>query len=172
MNVSITGRGWLAAVIVALFSTVAVRPPLAAQSPHVTQKDILPILEAKCFQCHGENLRMANLDLRTRETILKGGDNGPSLVPGNAEESLLYRRVSGQQQPVMPMAPMPPLGEDEKLALKNWIDQGAIWGETANERADTQAPGDKSNASYSEYKERVITDEMRQWWAFRKPSGS
>ena len=160
---------WLALALVPLIYSVSVSSPLAAQSAQVTDKDVLPILEKNCFQCHGEDLKMANLDLRTREAMLKGGDKGPSLVPGKAEESQLYMRVTGQNQPQMPMTPLPPLSEHEMLVLKNWIDQGASWGEATSARADTQAPGDKANASYLEYRERVITDEMRQWWAFKKP---
>ena len=166
-------RGWLALTLVSLIYSVSysvsVSPPLLAQSARVTDQDVLPILAKNCFQCHGEDLKMANLDLRTREDMLKGGDKGPSLVPGKAEQSLLYMRVSGHAKPQMPMAPLPPLSEHEMLVLKNWIDQGARWGEAANARADTQAPGDKANASYQDYKERVITGEMRQWWAFKKP---
>ena len=114
---------------------------------------------------------MANLDLRTRDAMLKGGDKGPALVPGKADDSLLYMRVTGHSTPRMPMAPLPALSDSDMLALKTWIDQGAAWGDETL-RVDTQAPGDKANASYLEYKERVITDEMRQWWAFKNQSGT
>ena len=160
---------WVVLALVSLSYGVSAPPALAAQSAGTAEKDVLPIIEKNCFQCHGEKLKMANLDLRTREDMLKGGDKGPSLVPGKAEQSLLYMRVTGHSKPQMPMAPLPPLSEHEMLVLKNWIDQGAAWGEAAVARAETQAPGDKANASYQEYKERVITDEMRQWWAFKKP---
>jgi hypothetical protein len=139
-----------------------------AQTGAVTDKDVRPILEKNCFQCHGENLKMANLDLRSRELILKGGNTGPALVPGHAVESLIYKRVTGEQTPKMPLAPVPALTESEVAILKNWIDQGAKW--DAGAPAVTLVSGDKANASYSEYKERVITDEMRHWWAFQKPS--
>src|SRR5437868_5772547 len=136
----------------------------------VTQKDVLPILEKNCFQCHGESLKMANLDLRTRAAMLKGGDKGPAVVPGKSVDSPIYKRVAGLAQPKMPMAPVPPLSEREVVVLKDWIDQGAVWDENAAAPvSSTQAPGDKANASYTEYKERVITDEMRQWWSFKKP---
>ncbi len=139
----------------------------------VTAKDVLPILEKNCFQCHSEALKMSNLDLRTRGAMLKGGDKGPALVPGKAEGSAIYKRVAGMEQPKMPMAPLPPLSESEMAVIKDWIDQGASWGEAATAQATApsanQAPGDKANASYLEYKERVITSEMRQWWAFQKP---
>ncbi len=163
--------GWVRFVLAlaSLSYGVSVQPTLVAQSAQLTGQDVLPILEQNCFQCHGDDLKQANLDLRTREAMLQGGDKGPSLVPGKAEESLLYLRVAGHAKPRMPMAPLPPLSEHETLTLKNWIDQGAAWSEVDNARADTQAPGDKANASYLEYEERVITDEMRQWWAFKQP---
>ena len=163
--------GWVSlAVALALLGYGGwVSPVLVAQGSQLTDKDVLPILEKNCLQCHGEDLKQANLDLRTREAMLQGGDKGPSLVPGKAEASSLYMRVTGHTKPKMPMAPLPPLSEHEMLVLKNWIDQGAAWGGAGPERAHTQAPGDKVNASYLEYQERVITDEMRQWWAFKKP---
>jgi hypothetical protein len=110
---------------------------------------------------------MAGLDLRSRESILKGGDTGPALVPGHAADSLIYKRVTGELTPKMPMAPVPALTNSELALLKNWIDQGAKWDAPAT--VITTAPGDKPNASYAEYKERVITDEMRHWWAFQTP---
>ena len=144
---------------------IAVTLTIGAQTGTVTDKEVRPILEHKCFQCHGESLKAANLDLRNHDSVMKGGDNGPAIVPGNAAESLIYKRVTGQKTPKMPMAPMPPLTESELATLKNWIDQGAKW-ETAEA---TPSASDKANASYSEYKERVITDDMRQWWAFKAP---
>jgi hypothetical protein len=143
------------------------------QSADVTQKDVMPVLEKNCFQCHGESVKMANLDLRSREAMLKGGDKGPALAPGKSAESPIYKRVAGLAQPKMPLAPMPPLSEREILVIKEWIDRGARWEAQPKENAAAQppavTPGDKANASYTEYKERQITDEMRQWWAFKKP---
>lgn len=160
---------WVVLALVSLSYGISAPAALAAQSAGTAEKDVLPIIERNCLQCHGAKLKMANLDLRTREDMLKGGDKGPSLVPGKAEQSLLYMRVTGHSKPQMPLPPLPPLSEHEMLVLKNWIDQGAAWGEASAAQADIQAPGDKANASYQEYRERVITDEMRQWWAFKKP---
>src|SRR5262249_18828008 len=90
------------------------------------------------------------------------------LTPGKAADSLIYKRVAGLDQPRMPMAPLPPLNATQIAVLKDWIDQGAKWDQAAP-LTTAPAPGDKANASYAEYKERVITDEMRQWWSFQKP---
>ena len=136
---------------------------LPAQKAAVSGQDVLPILKQKCFQCHGEALQMAKLDLSTREAALKGGDKGPAIVPGNAQASRLYRRVAGLEQPAMPMTPLPALAPHEVALLKDWIDQGAKWG---SEPAVAATP----TATYGkDYKERVITNEDRKWWAFQKP---
>src|SRR5229473_28003 len=83
-------------------STVPQIAQLVAQKSSVTAKDVLPILEKMCFQCHGEALKMGNLDLRTRESMLKGGDKGPALTPGKGDQSLLIHRVTGKVAPAMP----------------------------------------------------------------------
>src|ERR1700730_8548886 len=100
--------------------------PTAAQKTPITDKEIRPILE-RCLQCHGEAIQMSKLDLRTREGILKGGEKGPAVMPGDSAGSLLFKRITGQQQPVMPMPPVPALSSTEIALVKNWIDQGAQW---------------------------------------------
>ena len=127
---------------------------LIAQKIPVTTKDVLPILEKKCFQCHGEALKMGNLDLRTRQSMLKGGDKGPAIVPGKGDQSMLIHRVTGKVAPPMPMAPLPALSGREIALLRDWIDQGANWGATTS--AQTAS-------------EKRISDQDRQWWAFQKP---
>jgi len=133
---------------------------LVAQQTKTTGKDVMATLEAKCFQCHGAALKMGNLDLRSRASMLKGGDKGPALIPGNAAQSLLIHRVTGTVGPKMPMPPVPALTDREVADLKEWINQGAP-------STDTVAPPPPSVSS--DYKERVISDQDRQWWAFKKP---
>src|SRR5437773_1928248 len=79
---------WPAPCALALLA--AALPTITAQTAAVSKNEVLPILEKNCFQCHGETLKMANLDLRSREAMLKGGDKGPALTPGNASGSLIY----------------------------------------------------------------------------------
>jgi hypothetical protein len=59
----------------------------------------------KCQNCHGETAQMSHLSMVSRDSILKGGDHGAGIVPGNAAESLIYKRITGEMQPAMPMAP-------------------------------------------------------------------
>ncbi len=113
----------------------------AQERPISFSRDVAPILNQKCLQCHGTAQQMASLDLRSRETALKGGQNGPALIPGNATASRIYRRITGQDQPQMPFGSQ--LSAAEIAILKNWIDSGAAW------------EGSVSRG--------------RTWWAFQKP---
>src|SRR6185436_15798170 len=65
------------------------------------EKSAKAVLEAKCLACHGA-ARMSDLDLRERATLLKGGKRGPAVIPGKAEESLLYRAVRREGELQMP----------------------------------------------------------------------
>ena len=151
-------------VLPVLMVLLAFQHRSAAQKAPLTEKDVLPILN-RCSQCHSEALKMGGLDLHTRAGMLKGGATGPSIVVGDAASSLLYKRVTGQVQPLMPMAPVPALTEKETATLKEWIDQGAKW---APEAAPAPAAASTSSSG-SAYKEKPITDEERKWWAFQKP---
>ena len=65
---------------------------------------IRPILETHCLGCHGGGSeKSSGLDLSTRDRLLRGGDRGPDVVPGNANASLLYKLVSHAEKPHMPL---------------------------------------------------------------------
>ena len=68
---------------------------------------------------------MANLDLRTRETALRGGKHGPAVVPGDAAASHMYRHLIGQEKPQMPFGGR--LTDAEIALVKEWIESGAEW---------------------------------------------
>ena len=92
------------------------------------EKDVLPVLKAKCFACHDAKKATSNLRLDVRARAFKGGESGAKgLVPGKSSESELYRRVTTKEQSEL----MPPKGErmtvGEVASLKAWIDAGAKW---------------------------------------------
>lgn len=146
------------------FIALASRLALFAQAEMSADKQAFALLQQKCFQCHGATVQMSGLDLRTREMMLKGGASGAAIVPGNAEASLLYRRVAGLEQPQMPMAPASPLSPQEIALLKDWIDRGATLAGSSSPAADVA-----SKPATSGYKEKALTAEERNWWAFQKP---
>src|SRR5262245_54727054 len=91
---------------------------------HRLARQAVAILQTRCIVCHGKD-KESGLDLRTREGLLKGGSRGAAIKPGDADESLLYRFVAGEEKPRMPMGEE--LSEYQIGLLKQWIDKGAIW---------------------------------------------
>src|SRR3954447_3054916 len=83
---------------------------------------VRPILRTYCFDCHGANEKPeGGLDLRLRRLIVKGGDSGPAIVPGNREASLLLQRViAGEMPPTDKKLPL-----DQAKVLAAWISAGA-----------------------------------------------
>src|SRR5690349_6910770 len=73
---------------------------LCAQSDP-TEKAARTVLETKCAACHGP-ARMSQLDVRDRALLLKGGKRGPAIVPGKADDSLLYKAVRREGELQMP----------------------------------------------------------------------
>jgi len=97
----------------------------APAQPVSFARDVEPILERSCRSCHGEAMQMGKLDLRTRESAMRGGAHGPVVVPSSADQSRLYRMVVGLELPAMPLSGS--LTPDDVATLKAWIDQGAVW---------------------------------------------
>jgi hypothetical protein len=94
-------------------------------------RDVRPILERSCFECHGPALEEAGLRLDRRERFLSGGASGKVVVPGNAGESLLYQRIVSPDPEVrMPWYQEPLVAADIEI-LRRWIDEGASWPESA-----------------------------------------
>src|SRR5438477_262692 len=86
------------------------------------EREVLPILQANCVTCHGEKLKKNGLDLRTLDSLLKGGESGPAIGQGAAKDSLLFQKIlSGVMRP-----------GDKKLSaekvglIRRWIDSGAL----------------------------------------------
>jgi uncharacterized membrane protein len=106
------------------------------ENPIFVYKDLIqPILEQRCYSCHGENKSKGDLRLDSPEYILKGGETGKVLVAGNVEKSLLYAYC------VLPLEDdlhMPPDGKPQLTAqqvqlLKWWVEHGASFDKTVQE---------------------------------------
>lgn len=93
------------------------------------EKQILPIFQAKCLDCHDENLQESEFRLDRKTALLRGGDSGePAIILGDGKKSHLIKLVRGEEAGHF----MPP-DEDERLSaeqiqlIESWIDQGAQW---------------------------------------------
>lgn len=85
------------------------------------------IFETKCNICHNNDKAKGDLLLIDRESILKGGENGPVIVDGNPAESELFRRISldPNHDDFMPTEGRTPLTKEEVALLEWWIKEGA-----------------------------------------------
>src|SRR5438105_4101183 len=63
------------------------------------ERAVLPIFQTKCLGCHGEKKQRAMLDLRTKATMLKGGESGAALKPGSLKGSLLWEKIRTDEMP-------------------------------------------------------------------------
>ena len=92
-------------------------------------RDVKPLLEGRCVDCHRGVKAKSGLRLESLEAARKGGDSGPAIIPGNVGKSELLRRVTSQDADEV----MPPKGnrltEAEVSTLTRWIKQGASWPE-------------------------------------------
>src|SRR5262245_44956497 len=100
------------------------------------ESEILPILRANCIACHNAKKDSGSLNLESAAAILKGGKNGPAVVPGKSSESLLLKLAAHQQKPMMPPTENKVKAKQLTPAglglIKLWIDQGASAGISAN----------------------------------------
>lgn len=130
-------------LLIAIIVVVAAAVPLPAADPPKAMppaathqvdfaKEIKPLFEAACINCHAKGKNKSGFSLETRETFLKGGDTGPAAVVGQSEKSLVVRLVAGLE----PDSVMPKKGTKWNAAqvglLRAWIDQGAAWDGTIN----------------------------------------
>ena len=144
-------------LIPAVFLAVAVATTtrVEAQNPATFTSDIRPIMERTCWSCHGEEFQRSGLDLRTRDDAISGGISGPAIVPGRADQSLLYRMIAGLEEPLMPRNG-PSLSAAEIAAVRGWIDGGAHWDEGPTVAVAADAADE-------------LPDGAREAWAFQLP---
>ncbi len=95
-------------------------------------RDVQPIFASECYHCHGPQTQKASFRLDVREIAVKGGDDGPAIVPGHAQESLLFRYISGLDPKIRMPAKGDPLTAAQVETIRMWIDQGAAWPASAS----------------------------------------
>ncbi len=98
------------------------------------ERQIRPLLRARCAECHGSAKQKGGLRLDARHAAFKGGDGGRVIVAGKSDKSELLNRLTTDD----PDARMPrngrALSRNEIELIKRWIDQGAGWPETEYDR--------------------------------------
>jgi mono/diheme cytochrome c family protein len=124
----------------------------------VTQHDVIPILLLRCTACHGTRKQEGGLDLRTRESIFKGGRSGPAVVSGRPEDSRLVQRIHNEEMPPrrrLVSVSVKPMTSSELRIIEAWIRAGLPEADAAETQALSQRP--------------EVSDEVRSFWSFQPP---
>jgi hypothetical protein len=117
------------------------------------EKNVRPVLVEHCFKCHGNGKTKGGLSLTSRAGILKGGDSGPVLVPGDPAKSMLIQAVRYEGETRMP--PKDKLPDRAIADLTAWVQRGAPW-------PATPAAGEAIRSAGS-----PISEQDRSFWAFQ-----
>jgi uncharacterized membrane protein len=90
-------------------------------------KHIYPVFDANCVACHGEGKVKANLRLDSYDRLMRGGEDGAVVIPGDPARSTLFKRITlpPDDKKFMPSEGKPPLKAEEIAWIKAWIAQGA-----------------------------------------------
>jgi hypothetical protein len=130
-----------------VFSVISVvNSSSSASEEEFFEKHVRPVLAERCIRCHGAKKQMGGLRLDSRAALVRGGDNGPVVQPGEPDKSLLIQAIRRDGEVKMP--PKTPLAPREVTDLTAWVKQGAAWPE---ERKSDQRAGEA----------------WRRHWAFR-----
>jgi mono/diheme cytochrome c family protein len=113
--------------LIVLTTAISLRAADEAAGIEFFEKKIRPVLADNCYKCHSADAEKikGGLKLDTRDDVLKGGDTGPALVPGDPEKSLLIKAVRYADENLQ----MPPknkkLSAEQVADLETWVKMGA-----------------------------------------------
>src|SRR5580698_8852017 len=147
----------LAIAVIALSGPSAYAAATAEPTKEQTEffeSKIRPIFKENCYKCHSveEGKAKGDLTLDTKAGLLKGGENGAVVVPGDVEKSALIKAITYLDKDLQ----MPPKGEkltDQQIAdLTTWVKMGA--------------PDPRKDDANIASKLSGLTDKARSHWAF------
>jgi hypothetical protein len=96
-------------------------------------RDIQPIFAQACYQCHGAKKAMARLRLDSKKSALS------VIIPGSSKDSRLMRRLSGNGGEARMPTGGEPLRAEQIELIRRWIDEGAIWPDSASAPVEEEA---------------------------------
>ena len=134
------GEDYLSASFGNVVDTGPALPPIPqVQEAHVYNDIVQPLLEARCYNCHGTNKQKGKLRLDQPGLILKGGEDGKIISDSNPDESEMIKRL---MLPIDAKKHMPPkeraqLTPEELAFLHWWVTNGAPFDSKVNQLAMT-----------------------------------
>jgi hypothetical protein len=125
------------------FTCLMSSPSRSPASDALWKAHVEPLLKDKCLECHNPTKPKSGLDLSSLQTMLRGGERGPAVVPGKPNESNLYKFLRTEADPHMPPGSRKPLGDEEVALIGKWIQELPVAGVTRT----TEATNDWAVAS-------------------------
>lgn len=120
-------------ILILFVARAASSPAWARDKAAADLERSMHVLQANCLTCHSAEKHRGGLRLSSRAEALRGGDNGPVLIPGRAEKSPLWQALQAGADPHMP--PKKQLAGPDIETLRRWIAAGARWDNRALARA-------------------------------------
>lgn len=135
------GAGYLTAAFNSAEKKQRILKPIPNIQEAAVYADIVqPVLEAKCYGCHGPTKQKAKLRLDSPAFILRGGKDGKVLLPGKADESEMIKRIflPINDDDHMPPKAKPQLSENEIVLLHWWVSSGADFNKKVKDLQQTE----------------------------------
>jgi len=98
-------------------------------------REIRPLLQKHCIECHGEKKQKGELRLDVKVHAFKGGHDGPAILAGKADASPLFQRITSTDDDERMPPKGAPLTPHQITLIREWIDSGAKWPENATDKA-------------------------------------
>jgi hypothetical protein len=154
------------AVVVMLFASFdAIAADPTPQQLQFFEDRVRPVLAKNCYKCHSQESEKVKggLMLDTKDSLLRGGQSGAAIVPGNPEGSLLIKAVRYQDSDLQ-MPPKKQLEDSEVAALAAWIKMGAPDPRTAGAMAKSWSDAGLKHWAWQPLKKPAVPDVSDSAW--------
>ena len=153
--------------VLSLFSLTISAKAASARTSNPTDfnRDIRPIFEARCYECHGPDKQKNGYRLDRKTDAFRGGESGhAAMIPGQSAKSPLIQRLITQDEEEK----MPPKGDrlsaGQISRLRSWIDEGAVWPEDAGRGVLTGRPAAKPHWAFQAPVPQVVPPVRNKRW--------
>ncbi len=143
-----------------LLAPEAAQPQPTSEQIRFFEANIRPLLAEKCLKCHGGRKQWGGLRLDSREALMKGGESGAAIIPGNPDESLLIELILETDKDVR----MPKDGQLTKRQIDDlgrWIEMGAPYPASTT---GTQHKRDPNHWAFHPPKEQPLPNVKNSNW--------
>lgn len=116
---------------------------------------IRPVLVAECYECHDAKKQKGDLRVDYRDGLLKGGEEGPSIIPGDAKKSILIQSLTHEHETLQMPKKRPKLDAKMIADFVEWVNRGAP-------DPRTKAPTNSTPPAWSD-----LLTVRKHWWSFQ-----